>query len=304
MATFSWIKLDAGSIKIKTFLAERGVSHRMFSIIKRGGGRILLDGRPVKTMDEIKINQKITVIMPPEISNDLLPFSKQPIEVLFEDDNFLVVNKAAGVTSVPGKADRENTMVNRVKGHLQQEGADDLVPHVITRLDRFTSGVALLAKHRFAHGLLDKDLKTHAVDKRYLALVDGDLAQDYGMIDSPIGRMDGDFIRREVRMDGKSSQTEYWVLKRFGDQTLVRVQLHTGRTHQIRVHFKSIGHPLVGDEIYDGPLDRGANRQMLHAYWIKWFDPFAQFDRHFVAPLPADMKKVMDGFIPDLKGLK
>lgn len=300
MATFSWFKLDEGSIKIKTFLAERGVSHRMFSIIKRGGGRILLNGRPVKTTDQVKFNQKITVIMPPEVSNDLLPFSSQPIEVLYEDDNYLVVNKAAGVTSVPGKADRENTMVNRVKGHLKRENAVDLVPHVVTRLDRFTSGVALLAKHRFAHGLLDKDFKSHSVDKRYLALVEGDLAQDYDMIDAPIGRMDDDFIRREVRPDGKASQTEYWVLKRFGNQTLVRVQLHTGRTHQIRVHFKSIGHPLVGDEIYGGPLDRGATRQMLHAYWIQWFDPFAQADRHFMAPVPEDMKKVMGDFSPEL----
>lgn len=118
MATFSWVKLDEGSIKIKNFLAERGVSHRMFSIIKRGGGRILLNGRPVKTVDLVKMDQRVTVIMPPEVSNDLLPFSNQSIEILFEDDNYLVVNKEAGVTSVPGKADRENTMVNRVKGHF------------------------------------------------------------------------------------------------------------------------------------------------------------------------------------------
>jgi len=301
MATFSWIKLDEGGLKIKNFLAERGVSHRMFSIIKRGGGRLLLDGRPTKTVDEIKQGQKITVIMPNEESNEILPFSDLPIDVLFEDDNFLVVNKPAGVTSVPGKADRETTMVNRVKGYLRSTGAVDLVPHVVTRLDRFTSGVALLAKHRFAHGLLDKALKTHSVDKRYYAIVDGILEDDYGMVDAPIGRMDDDFIRREVRDDGKNSQTEYWVVKRFANQTLVRVQLLTGRTHQIRVHFKYIGHPLVGDEIYGGPLDRGADRQMLHAYWISWFDPFAQIERQLEAPVPADMIAVMDGFVPDVK---
>ncbi|KRN75577.1 hypothetical protein IV73_GL000061 [Weissella kandleri] len=296
MASFSWIKQEAGQTKLKTFLAERGVSHRMFSIIRRGGGRLLLDGRPVKTVDLIDEGQRVTVIMPPEASNETLADSNLPLPILFEDDNFLVVNKPAGVTSVPGKADRETTMVNRVKGYLVQEGAKDLVPHVVTRLDRFTSGVALLAKHRFAHGLLDKALKEHTVDKRYLALVDGNLTDDHGVIDLPIGRMDDDFIRREVREDGKPSMTEYWVVRRYGNQTLVKVQLHTGRTHQIRVHFKALGHPLVGDEIYGGPMNRGANRQMLHAYWIQWFDPFAQYQRHCQADIPEDMQVILGDF--------
>lgn len=298
MATFSWTKLDEGGLKIKAFLAQRGVSHRMFSIIKRGGGDILLDGQHAATIDEIKQGQKITVVMPPEASNTIIPPSDLPLDILFEDENWLVVNKPAGVTSVPGKADRETTMVNRVKGYLMASGAKDLVPHVVTRLDRFTSGVALLAKHRFAHGLLDKALQSHNVDKRYYALVDGDLPDDYGFIDAPIGRMDDDFIRREVRADGRASQTEYWVIKRFGNQTLVRVQLHTGRTHQIRVHFKYIGHPLVGDEIYGGPLDRGIQRQALHAFWLSWYDPFAQEQKSYIASMPADFVAVMDGYEP------
>ena len=234
--------------------------------------------------------------MPPEESNDVVAMSDLPITVLYEDENWLVVEKEAGVTSVPGKADRETTMVNRVKGYLARSGAEDLVPHVVTRLDRFTSGVALLAKHRFAHGLLDKQLQTHSVDKRYYAIVDGDLPDDYGFIDAPIGRMDDDFIRREVREDGRPSQTEYWVVKRFGNQTLVRVQLHTGRTHQIRVHFKYLGHPLIGDEIYGGPMDRGITRQALHAYWLRFYDPFAQVERTTQSALPQDIVAVLDGY--------
>lgn len=296
MAQFSWTNQGDETLKIKTFLAQRGVSHRMFSIVKRGGGSVLLDGKQVRTVDEVKPGDKVTIVMPPEESNDVVAMSDLPITVLFEDENWLVVEKEAGVTSVPGKADRETTMVNRVKGYLARSGAEDLVPHVVTRLDRFTSGVALLAKHRFAHGLLDKQLQTHSVDKRYYAIVDGYLEDDYGFIDAPIGRMDDDFIRREVRADGRPSQTEYWVVKRFGNQTLVRVQLHTGRTHQIRVHFKYLGHPLIGDEIYGGPMDRGITRQALHAYWLRFYDPFAQMERTVQSALPQDIVDVLDGF--------
>jgi 23S rRNA pseudouridine1911/1915/1917 synthase len=300
MATFSWTKLDEGTLRVKTFLSQKGVSHRMFSTIKRGGGDIILNGKHVRTVDDIDQGDTVTIHLPAEESNDVVAMSDLPIDILYEDENWLAVNKTAGITSVPGKADRETTMVNRVKGYLFREGAEDLVPHVVTRLDRFTSGVALMAKHRFAHGLLDKQLQTHSVDKRYYAIVDGNLTDDHGMIDAPIGRMDDDFIRREVREDGRPSRTEYWVVKRFNNQTLVRVQLHTGRTHQIRVHFKYLGHPLIGDEIYGGPMDRGIDRQALHAYWLNFYDPFAQQNRTVAAPLPADMLAVLGDYtIPE-----
>ncbi|WP_258088868.1 RluA family pseudouridine synthase [Weissella fangxianensis] len=293
MAHFSWENQGDSTLRIKAFLAQRGVSHRMFAIIKRGGGQVLLNHKPVRTIDEVAPGDLVEVKMPAEQSNAVVAVSNLPISVLYEDENWLVVDKEAGLTSVPGKADRETTMVNRVKGYLMSEGAEDLVPHVVTRLDRFTSGVALLAKHRFAHGLLDKQLQTHTVDKRYYAIVDGSVPDNHGFIDAPIGRMDDDFIRREVRPDGRPSQTEYWVINRMPNQTLVKVQLHTGRTHQIRVHFKYIGHPLIGDEIYGGPMDRGIGRQALHAYWLEFYDPFSEIQRHIQSPLPEDLKKIL-----------
>ena len=293
MAHFSWKNQSESTLRIKTFLAQRGVSHRMFAIIKRGGGQVLLNHRPVRTLDDVEPGDLVEVKMPAEQSNAIVAASDLPIKILYEDENWLVVDKVAGMTSVPGKADRETTMVNRVKGYLISEGTEDLVPHVVTRLDRFTSGVALLAKHRFAHGLLDKQLQTHTVDKRYYAIVDGIVPDDHGFIDAPIGRMDNDFIRREVRADGRPSQTEYWVVNRMPNQTLVKVQLHTGRTHQIRVHFKYIGHPLIGDEIYGGPMDRGIERQALHAYWLEFYDPFSEIKRHIQSPLPEDLKQIL-----------
>ena len=296
MAQFSWTNQGDETLKIKTFLAQRGVSHRMFSIVKRGGGSVLLDGKQVRTVDEVKPGDKVTIVMPPEESNDVVAMSDLPITVLFEDENWMEVEKEAGVTSVPGKADRETTMVNRVKGYLARSGAEDLVPHVVTRLDRFTSGVALLAKHRFAHGLLDKQLQT--VDKRYYAIVDGDLEDDYGFIDAPIGRMDDDFIRREVREDGRPSQTEYWVVKRFGNQTLVRVQLRTGRTHQIRVHMAYIGHPVAGDPLYGPKKTLPGNGQYLHAATLGLTQPTTGEEMTFEAPLPAYFTEMLDQLDP------
>ncbi len=293
MASFSWINEGEEAVKIKTFLAQKGVSHRMFAIIKRGGGQVLLAKKPVLTLDTVQPGQEVTITLPPEKGNDVVATSFLPLPILFEDDNWLIVDKPAGLTSVPGKADQETTMVNRVKGYLVESGATDLVPHVVTRLDRFTSGVALLAKHRFAHGLLDKQLQTHSVDKRYYALVDGQLEQDHGLIDAPIGRLEGDFIRRTVRPDGRPSKTEYWVKERYANQTLVQVQLHTGRTHQIRVHFAHLGHPLVGDDLYGGPMDRGIDRQALHAFSIAFYDPFLQSTRQVHSPIPDDLKAVL-----------
>jgi 23S rRNA pseudouridine1911/1915/1917 synthase len=293
VASFEWTNTGDEALKIKTFLAHQGVSHRMFSLIKRGGGAVLLNGKQVRTVDEVQPGETVKIKLPPEESNDVVAMSDLPLNILYEDDNWLLVDKIAGITSVPGKADRETTMVNRVKGYLARSGSTDLVPHVVTRLDRFTSGVALLAKHRFAHGLLDKQLQEHSVNKRYYALVDGVLPDDHGIIEGPIGRVDGDFIRREVRPDGRESTTEYWVKARMENQTLVEVQLHTGRTHQIRVHFRHIGHPLVGDEIYGGPMDRGIERQALHAFSLTYYDPFDQVERNVKSPVPADMQEVL-----------
>ena len=125
-------------------------------------------------------------------------------------------------------------------------------------------------------------------------MVSGQLNQEHGLIDAPIGRVDDDFIRREVRDDGRASQTEYWVKQKNKHFTWVKVQLHTGRTHQIRVHFKYIGHSLLGDDVYDGPLDQGITRQALHAYYLKFVDPFTDKTLEIKLPLPADMQKIID----------
>lgn len=288
---FTWQNQDEQNAGIKKFLGAHGVSHRMYNDVK-STGTILVNGNAVGLDYKLVVGDEVTVIFPPETSDDEVAFSDEKIDVIYEDDNWLVVNKPAGLTSVPGPSNRVDTLVNRIKGYLNKQGSTDLRPHLITRLDRFTSGIVLVAKNRLANSLANQQVAQHKIDKMYYAVVDGTGLDDHGMIDKPIGRV-GDNFRREVIEDGQNAKTEYWKITEFDDATLVRLKLHTGRTHQIRVHMTSLGHPLLGDELYQGPLDRGIDRQALHAYYLQFNDELANQVRTFEIELPADMKSVV-----------
>ncbi len=288
---FTWQNQDEQNAGIKKFLGAHGVSHRMYNDVK-STGTILVNGNAVGLDYKLAVGDEVTVIFPPEASDDDVAFSDEAIDVIYEDDNWLVVNKPAGLTSVPGPSNRVDTLVNRIKGYLKKQGRTDLRPHLITRLDRFTSGIVLVAKNRLANSLANQQVAQHKIDKMYYAVVDGIGLDDHGMIDKPIGRV-GDNFRREVIADGQKAKTEYWKVSELGDSTLVRLKLHTGRTHQIRVHMTSLGHPLLGDELYEGPLDRGIDRQALHAYYLQFEDELANQVRTFEIELPEDMKSVV-----------
>lgn len=287
----TWTNQDQVDAGIKQFLGVHGVSHRMYNDLKQSG-TIMVNGNETKLDYKLQVGDKITIIFPPEESDDDVAFSDQPIDVIYEDDNWLVINKPDGLTSVPGPANREDTLVNRIKGYLKQQGAVDLKPHLITRLDRFTSGLVLVAKHRLANSLANQEVAEHKIDKYYYAIVAGTGLPDHDIVDLPIGRV-GDNFRREVIDDGQAAKTEFWVIKTFSDYTLVKLKLHTGRTHQIRVHMTALGHPLLGDELYDGPLDKSINRQALHAYYLSFNDGITNQIRTFETELPNDMTAVI-----------
>ena len=287
---FSWNVTHPGATA-KTILAEQGVSHRMFSQINQSNGQVLINGRSVKPATKVNVGDQVTLIVPEEPADPNVPISDGPLTVQYEDENLMVVEKPAGLTVVPGPSNRTDTLVNRVKGHLVVAGDRQLVPHVITRLDRDTSGLVLLAKHRLANSWLNQQLGDHTLVKRYLAIVSGQLPADHDMIDAPLRRAD-DGVNQIVAPDGKSAQTEYWVKQRGTDWTLVEVLLHTGRTHQIRAHFQSLGHPLLGDELYGGPQTQ-LTRQALHAYALNFEDPVTHEQCQFECPLPADMLAIV-----------
>lgn len=287
---FTWTVTDSG-LSAKQVLSQHGVSHRMFTQLNQSNGEILVNDVTKKPAVKVNPGDKVTLVVPVEPADPEVPVSTEPLEIVSEDANTLVVLKPAGLTSVPGPSNRTDTLVNRVKGHLTATGDQNLVPHIITRLDRDTSGLVLIAKHRLANSWLNQQLADHRLKKRYLAIVSGQLDHDHDLIDAPLKRSTDGFDQ-VVAPDGKSAQTEYWVRQSSTNWSLVEVLLHTGRTHQIRTHFRSIGHPLLGDALYGGPRDL-INRQALHAYQLDYQDPVTGDPRHFEADLPADMLKVI-----------
>ncbi|ANZ57886.1 RNA pseudouridine synthase [Fructilactobacillus lindneri] len=285
-----WKNETQSEISLKNFLSRHGVSHRMYSALKSRDDSFKIDNQKITPQRKISSGETVTVVFPPETADPNVLISHQQIEIIYEDDNWMIVNKPAGLTTVPGPSNRTDTLVNRIKGHLVAEHTSDLRPHIITRLDRFTSGLVLVAKNRLANSYANQQLASHQIDKRYLTVVAGRIEYNHGMIDLPIGRVDNNFAR-EVTPAGQDAKTEYWVKNRLPTATVLEVKLHTGRTHQIRVHFTDAGHPLLGDELYHGPLNQGIKRQALHAVSLQFYDPFQKRELSFKAAVPADMLK-------------
>ncbi|MFT9004313.1 MAG: RluA family pseudouridine synthase [Liquorilactobacillus hordei] len=286
---YTWINSESDQT-IKKILLANGISQRLLSQIRRGEGYLLVGEKYRKLTTMVAHGQAVTLRLPDE-NNEEIAIAHGTLTILYEDSNWLIVDKKAGMTTVPGPGNRETTLVNYVKGYLFDSGATDLVPHIITRLDRFTSGIVLIAKNRIAQGMIEK-VEYKNFEKYYLAVVEGDLPSEHALINKPIGKRDAN-IRREVMATGQSAVTEYWVKKRLGNNSLVLVKLHTGRTHQIRVHFSEIGFPLLGDKLYDGNIEKIA-RQALHAFKLKFLDPFTKKYIEVECGLPEDMQCLLE----------
>lgn len=286
---FTFTNQTGQPIGIKKFLNQNGISHRMYSEIKNGNGQLIFDDQD----GQVGAEQSVKLILADEPDDSNVLVSHEPIQVVYEDQNWLVIDKPAGLTTVPGPANRSDTLVNRIKGYLIDQKANNLVPHIITRLDRFTSGLVLVAKHHLANSLANTMLADQQITKEYLAILSGIGLNAHAEIDKPIEKVPDQYYLT-VGPNGKPANTEYWLVKEFSEYSLVKIKLHTGRTHQIRVHFTDMDHPLLGDELYQGPLDLGIDRQALHAYLLEFIDPFTKEKLHFESSLPNDMQKLLD----------
>ncbi|KRM19222.1 pseudouridine synthase [Ligilactobacillus hayakitensis DSM 18933 = JCM 14209] len=280
-------------MKLKTFLRNKKVSRRLLAKIRYGGGEILVNQHSGRTIDKVNDGDIVSLQLPNEEFKQPIEASYVPIKILYEDDNFLVVDKPPFVASIPSPLHRTDSMLNRVVGYYALQQNKDIIPHVVSRLDRDTSGAMLFAKHRYAHALLDQQLQNHLIKKYYTAILTNRLNESHFSVNLPIDRKPGSLIKRAVLMDGKYSKTEYWVEKQIGDMAICKIRLHTGRTHQIRVHSAYIGHPLVSDTLYGGKIKMPLQRQALHCSEINFWDDFKERLISVRSELPNTFNKLI-----------
>lgn len=293
MMVFEWQAEEA--LLTRTFLKHRGISRRLLSRIKFHGGKILVNGQEENVRHQLTVGDKVTVILPSEGKQEIIEAIHLPIDILFEDDHYIAVNKPAGYTSIPSQYNPQGSMANILKAYYQRQDYENQVIHVVTRLDRDTSGVMLFAKHAFAHGLIDQQMQQNGIEKTYLAVADQKVSDiEHGFMDDPIARSPQSIIERRVHASGQSALTEYWLTQEVGNLNVYKVQLHTGRTHQIRVHFAFNGAPLIGDDLYGGRLDYGIQRQALHCRSLKFKHQFTGEMVEIEADLPEDISACFD----------
>ncbi|WP_394405417.1 RluA family pseudouridine synthase [Streptococcus sp. 20-1249] len=284
-------------MKVKNFLKKHDISKSLLAKIKFAGGDIQVNGVRQNAIFLVEIGDRVTIDIPSEedVTGSLAPVDV-PLDIVYEDPHFMVIEKPYGVASIPSIL-HSNTIANFVKSYYLKQGYENKQVHIVTRLDKDTSGLMLFAKHGYAHARLDKQLQAKQIHKRYYALVRGaGHLEETGDIIAPIGRPDDSIITRCVTKSGKYAHTSYKVVQSWGDVHLVDIQLHTGRTHQIRVHFSHIGFPLLGDDLYGGSLDYGIERQALHCHRLEFFNPFSEKMMALESPLPADFQAVVDSF--------
>jgi len=277
-------------------------------------GNILVNEAPVKPNYKIKPADIISILLPNPVRDfEVLP-ENIPFEIIFEDEDLVVVNKDAGMVVHPGHGNYTGTLLNALGWYFKERGEDEVVPSLVHRIDKDTSGVLLIAKSEMAQTKLGKQFFDHTIDRKYVALVWGDLKEDAGTITGHIARNPKDRLQMFVFPEGeqgKHAVTHYKVIERFGYVTLVECTLETGRTHQIRAHMRFLGHPLFNDARYGGDqILKGTTfnkyrqfiqncykilpRQALHAQSLGFVHPATKAKLFFETPLPPDMQQALE----------
>ncbi len=277
---------------LRDFLKEKKISKRALTDIKFGGGRILVNDEHATVRCKLKTGDAVVVIFPAEKPSEGMLPQKIDLEIVYEDDWCLVINKPPFIPVIPSREHPEGTLANGLLEYYLEKGIAATI-HIVNRLDKDTSGLMLVAKHRFAHSLFSALQKQSGIHRTYYALVEGAVNEPQGVINAPIGRKDDSIIERTVREDGQMAVTHFHVVKSFKDNTLVSLKLETGRTHQIRVHMAFIGHPLCGDSLYGGS-HKLISRQALHSSELSFVHPFLEKEMHFAIALPPDMKSIVE----------
>lgn len=289
MATETLV-VENGGLRLDAFVCEQLSLSRSLSATLIEDGNVLLNGKTAKKRTTVNVGDEITVQMPELREVEAVP-QDIPIDIVYEDDDLLVVNKPKGMVVHPAPGNNDGTLVNALLYHCKGKlsGINGVIrPGIVHRIDKDTSGLLVVAKNDTAHKGLAEQIKEHSFTRQYEAVVYGNVKTEKGTVDAPIGRDPKNRQRMAiVFVNSKKATTHYEVIKRYDGFTHMRFNLETGRTHQIRVHMASIGHPIAGDVVY-GPkkVITSLNGQCLHAGKIGFVHPVTNKYLEFSAPLP------------------
>lgn len=267
------------------------LSDRLITKLKKAN-KIYLNSLPTYTKKSVTVGDTVSVLIDFEEDNSNIVASNIPLNIIYEDDYLLVLNKPANIAIHPSILHFDNSLSNGVKFYFDKLGLKKKI-RIVNRLDRNTSGIVILAKNEYIQECLIKQMKTNEFKKEYLAIAKGSLESKSGTLNFPIARKEGSIIERTVSSDGDSAITHYDVVKEFNNLSLVHIVLETGRTHQIRVHFSHIGHPILGDTLYGSPSEL-INRQALHSYKLTFIHPVTKKELILESSLPNDIKNIIN----------
>lgn len=289
---------DADCRRLDVFIADNSGLTRSHVQKLIDSGKVTVDGKTVnKASSEVKQDSAVTVVLPDETELNV-PAQDIPLDIVYEDGDLAVINKQQGLTVHPANGVNTDTLVNALLYRIKDlSGINGVLrPGIVHRLDKDTSGLLVVAKNDFTHVELQKQIQSKQCRRIYLALLEGVVKEDSGVIDKPIGRSYTDRKKMDVILNGRNAETHFEVLERFAKYTLVRFELKTGRTHQIRVHAaKCMLHPVVGDKTYGYKNCRfNLNGQLLHAQTLTFTHPRTGEEMSFSAPLPDYFDRVLN----------
>lgn len=275
---------------LREFLLENNISRKTLTRIKfDSDGSIKVNGNEENVRYFLKVDDRVEITLPSEDYSEFVRFINKPVDIVYEDEYFLIVNKGINLPSIPSRNVEDESLLERVNYYFQEKNINS-IPHIVTRLDKNTSGLVLIAKHRHIHVLFSN----LSIDKYYTALVNGKV-ENNAIVEAPIRRVSSSIIEREVGEGGEYAKTEYWLEKYIPELniSIVKLKLYTGKTHQIRVHMKYEEHPLLGDELYGGDVSF-IKRQALNCSNLAFVHPITREFIDIKVEIPADMKKVIE----------
>ncbi len=282
---------DAG-FTIEQNLRHRGYSAKNITYLKKTPESVLLNGVWVHMTDRLRAGDELVIKIIEEHSSERVPPVEHPLHIVYEDEDILIVNKQAGMPIHPSLNNYYNSLANALAWYYEQQNKP-FIFRCVNRLDRDTSGLTIIAKHVVSAAILSSMNARREIHREYRAIVRGHLAPESGVITAPLGRKDSSIIERTVDFEhGEKAVTYYQFLEEKNGHSLVSLHLGTGRTHQIRIHMKYLGFPLVGDYLYNPDMEF-ITRQALHSYRLSFLHPITKESMDFTAPLPDDMKKIL-----------